>query len=193
MKITKLDLWLKELGIPPAGKVYQMIMTGSPIPFAQFSRLLNVSCNEAEEIARLYGERNDKAEIIGFLGLTLAPTQHKLILRDKVVFSWCAADTLLFPAYLSFAAKVESTDPVSKELVQLSINEDFLEWTDPVPLYISWVNKIDPGNIRKTMCDRTHFFSSEETASQWRKENMDAAILNVEDFFEGKILHSGCC
>ena len=168
-------------------------MTGSPIPFAQFSSLLNVSGDEAEKIAKLYGEKNDKAEIIGFLGLTLAPTQHKIILRDKVLFTWCAADTLLFPGYLSFSARVESTDPVSKQLVQLSINEDFLEWTDPVPLYISWVNKIDPGNIRKSMCHRTHFFASEETASEWRKGNMDTSILKVEDFFEGKILYGGCC
>lgn len=151
-----------------------------------------MSGDEAEKIAKLYGEKNDKAEIIGFLGLTLAPTQHKMILRDKVLFAWCA-DALLLPAYLSIAVRVESIDPVSKQLVQLSLNEDFLEWTDPVPLYISWVDKIDTGNLRKTMCHRTHFFASEGTASEWQKENMGEAILNVEDFFEGKILYRGCC
>jgi alkylmercury lyase len=193
LKIKQLDSWLAELGIPSANKVYEKLMKGNHIPFTEFSGLLGVSGKDAEKIATLCGEKNDKAQIIGFLGLTLAPTQHKIILRDKILFAWCAADTLLFPGFLSFSATIESIDPVSKQTVKLAINEDYLEWTDPVPLYISWVNKIDPRNIRESMCHRTHFFASEESATDWHKQNEDASILKVEDFFEGQLLYRGCC
>lgn len=193
LKTKKFEPWLKELGLPRANSIYRRLLKGTPIVFDDFLDLLNVTPEEADKVVSLYGEKNEKQQVVGFLGMTLVPTQHKITVEETVLYTWCAGDTLLFPEFLSFSATIESIDPISKQVVRLAVNENLLEWTYPEPLYISWVNEIDREKIRKTMCNRTHFFASKETASQWQNQNQDVAILSVEDFFDWNISKRVCC
>lgn len=191
-KIRDMEEMLTEMGLENSEDVYRHLLKGEPMSFAQFMDLLGMSAAEAEEILMLYGEVNSQNEVVGFLGISLFETKHKMLVEDKTIYTWCAADTLLFLRFLGFSAKVESRDPVNGELVKLSVNEDYLEWTDPVPLYISWMEKADSCDIRNSFCSHSHFFGSEDNANKWLYENPMGKISKVEDFFSYPA-GFGCC
>jgi|25_taG_2_1085351.scaffolds.fasta_scaffold00193_31 alkylmercury lyase len=193
LTIDQFEHMLNELDLNGSEKVYAHLLKGESLPVKLFAELLGIDADEAEKVLASYGEVDDQGQVIGFLGLSLMPTPHKLMVKGKTLYTWCAADTFLLPQFLSFSALVESKDPVSNQLIQLSIDEDFLDWTDPVPIYISWIEKADSCHMRQSFCNRSHFFASEETAAKWLTENADAKISNVEEFFTFSRGGRGCC
>lgn len=193
LSINEFEHILNVLGLNGSEKVYAHLLKGASLPVNLFAELLKIDSDEAEKVLASYGEVDDQGQVTSFLGLSLVPTQHKLIVKGKSLYTWCAADTLLLPQFLSFSALIESKDPVSGQLVQLSVDEDFLDWTDPVPIFISWVEKADSCHIRQSFCNRSHFFGSQETTAKWLAENADAKISNVEEFFTFSRGGRGCC
>lgn len=191
-KFKSLGEVFDELGLRGVEKAYDQLLRGKTLTPESLSRAINRSLEETREIVSTYGEVDSQGQIAGFMGITLVETSHKLFVGDQIVYTWCAADTLLFPRFLGFSAKVESRDPVNGELVKLSVNEDYLEWTDPVPLYISWMEKADSCDIRNSFCSHSHFFGSEDNANKWLDENPMGKISKVEDFFSYPA-GIGCC
>ena len=191
-KFKNLEELFDEMGLTGVEQAYDQLLRGKTLTPESLSRAINRSLDETREIVSTYGEVDSQGRIVGLMGITLVETNHKLLVGDQVLYTWCAADTLLFPRFLSFAAKVASKDPISGELVELSVNEDYLEWTDPVPLYISWMEKADSCDIRNSFCQHSYFFGSEDTANKWLDENPSRKISKVEDFFSYSA-GFGCC
>jgi len=191
-KIRDMEEMLTEMGLEKSEDVYRHLLKGEPMSFARFMDLLGMPAAEAEEILKLHGEVNIQNHVVGFLGISLIETRHKMLVDGKTIYTWCAADTFIFPRYLDFAAQVQSIDPISGEVVKLSVNGDYLEWTDPVPLYISSMDTADSCDIRNSFCNHTHFFVSEENANTWLKRNPNGKVFLLDDFisFSGR---SGCC
>ncbi len=52
-------------------------------------------------------EFDTQGQIVGW-GITLVPTQHHFLLAEHALFTWCAFDTVLFPALLQVQARVQS-------------------------------------------------------------------------------------
>ncbi|MCJ8166030.1 organomercurial lyase [Pontibacter sp. E15-1] len=191
--IKRFELQISEAGQRGSEAVYAHLMNGEPLPVDRFAELLHMDAAEAQEALASYGEVDAQGRVVGFLGLSLVPTQHKLIVQNRTLYTWCAADAILLPQFLSFSALIESKDPVNGELIKLSVNEDFLEWTDPVPLSVSWVEDADSCHISDSFCQRSHFFANQETAAKWLSENPDAKISHVEDFYTFVRGGRGCC
>lgn len=191
-KFKSLEEVFAEMGLTGVEKAYDLLLKEKPLTADSLSQIINKSPEETKAIISTFGEVDQHEKIVGFMGITLVETSHKLSVDDHVVYTWCAADTLLFPRFLGFSAKVESRDPVNGELVKLSVNEDYLEWTDPVPLYISWMEKADSCDIRNSFCKHSYFFSSQDTANKWLEENPAGKISKVEDFFSYPV-GIGCC
>lgn len=184
---------LNELGLNGTEKIYTHLLKGVPMPINLFAELLGIDAHKANKVLSSYGEVDNQGQVTGFLGLSLVPTQHKLTVKGKTFYTWCAADTILLPQFLSFSALIESKDPINNQTIKLSVDEDFLDWTDPVALYISWIEKADSCHIRKSFCDRSHFFASRETAEKWLSSNTDARISHVDEFLTFCRGGRGCC
>lgn len=191
-KIRDIGEMLTEMDLDRSDQVYRHLLSGKSMSVEHFAHLLSKSLSEAKEILVHHGELSKENEVVRFLGISLVETQHKLILDNQIIYTWCAADTLLFPSFLDFSAKVESKDPISGEIVKLSVNGDHLKWTDPVPIYISSVDKADSCDIRNSFCNHTHFFASEQNAKIWLETNPEANISSVDEFFDKKSGMS-CC
>lgn len=88
---------LNKLGLNGSEKIYAHLLTGEPLPIRLSAQLLKVDIDEAEKVIASYGEVDIQGNVTGFLGLSLVPTSHKLILNNKTLYTWCAADTILLP------------------------------------------------------------------------------------------------
>ena len=66
-------------------------------------------------------EYDEQHRIIGW-GLTLSPTPHTYIVNGHHLYTWCAADTLLFPAILGAGAQIESPCPTTDTVIRLTVD-----------------------------------------------------------------------
>ncbi len=82
---------------------------GRPLAPAHLATLLQMSQEEFRmHLARVPDtEFDEQGNIVGW-GVTLVPTDHQVQLQGKQLYTWCAFDTVLFPALLQMKAQVHS-------------------------------------------------------------------------------------
>jgi alkylmercury lyase len=68
-------------------------------------------------------EYDNLHRIVGW-GLTLNPTPHRYVVDGRLLYTWCAADTLLFPAILGKAARIESPCPTTGITIRPTVDPE---------------------------------------------------------------------
>jgi alkylmercury lyase len=130
---------------------------------------------------------NNDNHIIGYWGLAIEQMGHRFEVDGKELYTWCAWDTLFIPEIIGKTARVESTCPVTKEKICLTISPDGIKSAKPTGVHVSFVTP-DAGKFRKNIinsfCHSVHFFSSMEAASNWIFEHEGAIILTLDQAFE---------
>jgi alkylmercury lyase len=126
-------------------------------------------------------ELAEDGRIVG-CGLTLAPTEHQIIFSGPPLFTWCAFDTLLFPALLGRSAEVRSRCHATGVPIRCSVGFDGLKDLVPAAAVISLVAPgqgdahREPGG---SFCRHAHFFTSPAAAGRWREAHATAHVLPV--------------
>jgi len=143
----------------------------------------------AHAFLRPLTERDTADAIIGVLpGLSLGDHPHRFMVNGRRMSAWCAEDTLFLPALLGQTASVESTSPLSRQPVRLTVGPDGVQSVNPAEAVVS-IPIVDPGDttlgsveaIWTTFCRQIHFFASREEAKRWAAARNDVAILTPEE------------
>lgn len=169
------------------GVFQQFILVAEAVSIAKFAEIMAVSEEEALRLAQNKGELNTQGELVALLGFSVVPTNHTLLIENNKFYTWCAADTLIFPAILGINVIIYSTDPINSERIRIEVKKEFLTDISPPTAMISWVDEVDQDDIRCSMCNRVHFFVSEETAAKWQAHNQDVRVFTVADYFASGI------
>lgn len=137
-------------------------------------------------------EYDDQGRIIG-QGLTLRPTSHRFTVAGEELYTWCALDTLIFPALLGRPARVESVSPASGETIQVTVDPAAgITRVKPVSAVVSLVNPEQITSIRSSFCNQVHYFTSPADAGGWLAEHPGAEIVSVADAYRiGAVLTTG--
>lgn len=163
---------------------------GEPVPIGQMAAQLGHPPEEIERaLARIPSiERDEDGRIIG-AGVTLRPTPHRLEIGGRNLFTWCALDTLMFPGVLRMEARVESPCRGTGSPVRVLVDRDGGARAQPSESVVSLVAPEAEPDIRRSFCDRVHFFSSPDAALPWLMENPDATVLPIADAYQaGRLL-----
>ncbi|WP_082658352.1 MULTISPECIES: organomercurial lyase MerB [Mycobacterium] len=128
-------------------------------------------------------EYDDRGRIIGN-GLTLRPTPHRFELDGHQLYTWCALDTLIFPAILGRTAHVTSPCRSTGQPVHLTIGTDGITSVKPATAVVSIVTPDAPASIRAAFCNHVHFFATRSVAEPWLAENPSATIIPVADAYQ---------
>lgn len=202
MKMTKqyfdkqLNAMLSTLQIDDKSfivNVQRELLKGKPLSKAKYYELYEEDRDKASSVLELLGEVNKNDEITAFSGLSLTPTQYKLIVENITLHTWCAVDAILFTDWLDISSHVFSNDPIDNTEIEFAIEGDFLLWSNPYPLYISIVEDMDACNIKSSFCNHVSFWASKQTANQWLNNNPNGKIVTLEDFFESDKIGIKCC
>jgi alkylmercury lyase len=130
-------------------------------------------------------EYDDEHRIVGW-GLTLVPTPHTFVVDGRRLHTWCAADTLLFPAILGRPAQVESHCPTTDTVVRLTV-DPHSGVTDLSPdsavISIPAPEELDVARVRVSCCNPGRFFASAEAAEDWRAQYPTGTVLPVADAY----------
>lgn len=125
-------------------------------------------------------EYDGGGRIIG-QGLTLRPTPHRLELAGEQLYTWCALDTLIFPALLGTKARIESTCHATGVPVRLSVGASGVTGVDPATAVVSLINPEDMSSVRSAFCNQVHFFASALAAQPWLDANPGGSVVPVAE------------
>lgn len=129
-------------------------------------------------------ETDDQGRIVGY-GLTCVPTVHRFEVNGRLLYTWCALDTLALPSVLGEAARVESSCHATGAAVRVSVDpKEGVTNVEPATAVVSVVDRCATSSVRASFCNHVHFFASEEAARPWLAEHPGAQIVPVGDAVE---------
>ena len=135
---------------------------------------------------------DDQGRIVG-QGLSLVPTPHRFTVAGEELYTWCALDTLIFPALLDRPARVESVSPASGEPIRVTVDPAAgVTSVEPATAMVSLVNPEEITSIRSSFCNQVHYFTSPEDAAEWLVAHPDAEVAPVAEAYRiGAALTTG--
>lgn len=167
------------------GPLLQLLAKGKPVAVED---LAAATGRPADEIRAALDalpdtEWDDFGRVVGN-GLTLRPTPHRFELDGKQLYTWCALDTLIFPALLGRSARVESPSYGTGTLVRVRVGPDGITDVDPDTAVMSIVTPDAPTSVRAAFCNQVHFFATAADAAPWLAEHPGATVIPVAAAYE---------
>ncbi len=145
---------------------FALLAQGKPLPLEEIAKANGTEVDRVERavsVARC--ERDPQGRLIDLYGMTLAPSLHRLEIRDKILFSCCALWAHVIPKLVDATVQVESVDPLRRELVRLSVSPAGVESVDhpgaAATLAVATQEAIDDDVCRAFCCQVRHFVSRE--------------------------------
>lgn len=167
-----------ELFVP----LLRLLADGEPVTVAELATASGRSEDTVREglAAVPDTEYDDEGRILG-LGLTLRPTPHRYTVAGEQLYTWCALDTLIFPALIRKSATIESTSPGSGTLIRVTTGADgTVTSVQPATAVVSLVNPEGTGPVRSSFCNQVHYFASREDARTWLETHPGGEVLDIE-------------
>ncbi|MBS0418043.1 MAG: organomercurial lyase MerB [Proteobacteria bacterium] len=127
-------------------------------------------------------EWDDHGCVIGY-GLTLRETAYRFEIEDRRLYTWCAFDTLFFPALIGRTARVVSRCVATGAPVSLTVTPTATRAVEPAGAAVSLVRPPDTPDIRSAFCCHVHFFASAIAARSWSSQHPGVEVVGVHDAF----------
>lgn len=129
-------------------------------------------------------EYDEQGRFIGW-GLTLRPTPHHFTVDGKQLYTWCALDTLFFPAVIGRLARIESPCGSTGLPIRLTVDpEAGVTALDPGTAVVSLVTPEQVSSVRAAFCNPGRFFVTLDAARDWQTKHAGMEVLPVADAYE---------
>jgi len=168
--------------------LYRLVAEGEPVSPDRVAQHLDLSTNIVREAFDSWPAVyfNDEKRVIGFLGLALQETPHRFKVDGRQLYTWCAWDSLFIPELLGKTAEVESTCPISGEIISLTVSPTRVENVSPKSAKVSFLNPTTSFdmNVIAGFCHYVLFFNSEESGNKWIANHKDMFLLTLDEAHE---------
>ena len=165
-------------------ELLRQLAAGRPVSPLSLAKALEwPTTTVVETLAKARGVEYDaQGSVVGY-GLTLKETPHALEVNGQSLFTWCALDTLFFPALLEMSARVSSRCAVTGAPVSIVVSPHEVRETTPTETMLSLVQPDDADSIRHAFCRHVQFIASRQAARQWASANSGTVLVSVLDAF----------
>ncbi|MDN5861217.1 MAG: alkylmercury lyase MerB [Pseudonocardia sp.] len=169
----------------------RLLADGRPVERERIAAATGRSAAEVDEL--LAGpptpQLDDRGHLIG-LGLSLVPTPHRFVVADRVLYTWCATDALMFPAIIGQPASVESVCPVTRRPIRVEVLPDRLGPSSPDEVVVSRdLPATAIADLRTAGCAHGRFFAAATAAARWQDAHPHGRVRSLaEEFAHGQDL-----
>ena len=162
----------------------RLLATGDPVDPAALAAAAGITVAELDQAVAGHDiEYDDHGQIIGW-GLTRNPTPHRFTVEGRVLYTWCAPDTLIFPAVLGRTAQVESPCPATGTTIRVTVDPvRGVTALEPATAVVTIVDpaRVDTAAVRATLCNPQHFFATADAARDFAASHPGMLVLPVAD------------
>jgi alkylmercury lyase len=140
-----------------------------------------------ERLGRWHGvHTDDEARIVAFQGPSVVEAPHRLRVAGRTLYAWCAWDTLCLPELIGRPAEIESTCPITAEMISLRVGSEGPTDVSPPETVLSFLL---PGSrfgddATASFCAFIRYFSSREAAEKWIAERPGTFVISIEEGFD---------
>lgn len=167
-----LDLLLARWGdAGPLLAAFPLLARGTPISEDEIAGASGVAVEEVEEaLGTARCQRDATGHVTDLYGLTLAPTPHRLEIGTETLFSCCALWAHVIPKLVGTNVRIESVDPIRREIIRLTISPAGVESVHPhrsvATLAIATKDEINP-DVGAVFCPRIRHFATRDDAIEF--------------------------
>ena len=126
---------------------------------------------------------DSRGRVTGFWGLAIGDLSpaHRYQSGGRVLYAWCAWDTLFLPARLGQAAQVTSACPVTSEPIELTVIPEGISGTSHPAVVVSFLRPGRPfdSGVIESFCHFVHFFASRQAGEQWAAGHPGTFLLTL--------------
>lgn len=172
-------------GIEAFPHLLRLLARGEPVALEELAASEGEAGADLARVVRAQpgAEWDSDGRLVGF-GLTPRPTDYRLLVAGKTLYTFCAIDTLLFTVILGEETVVESTCPTTGVPIRLELTPERVTTITPPDSVVSQRLRQDlVEDLRGNMCDHTKFFASKDAAADWLAAHPDGQVLSVADGF----------
>lgn len=160
------------------------LANGKPVSPATLAVVLGWPANRvAAALERaVSAEWDDDGNVVGY-GLTLRETAHAFEIDGRRLYTWCAFDTLFFPALIDRTAHVVSRCAATGVPVSLTATPTAIRDVEPAGAAVSLILPQATADIRQAFCCQVHFFTSSAVGNDWASTHAGVDIVSVQAAF----------
>ncbi len=175
------DRWRAAGSLLPG---FGMLAEGRPLPIDRLAAETGIEVDRLRELLVSVRSRFDEeGRLVDLFGMTLEPTPHRLEIGSKVLFSCCALWAQVIPKLINRSIVVESTDPVTNDLVRLSVSPVGIESLEPVGAAATMAVASAPdiaANVGAAFCRHVNHFASRDSAEAFAAESDNRSVITAE-------------
>ena len=169
-------------------KLYALLAEGRPVAHEQLAQALDRPTIEIQKTLDAWPGvfYDDDHRVVGFWGIAVGGTQHRVEVNGKTVFTWCAWDTMFIPELLNATAKVTSTCAATGDAINLMISPNGTESVEPKEAVVSFLIPDEDElkqDVTTSFCHFVYFFRDRSAGEQWVAEHAGTFLLSIEDAF----------
>ncbi len=168
--------------------LYRLLAKAEPVSSNRLAQHLDLSTNLVREVLNSWPAVyfDDEKNVIGFWGLAVQEMPHRFKVDGRQLYTWCAWDSLFIPELLGKTAEVESTCPVSGEIISLTVSPRRVKNFSPDSAVVSFLNPTTSFdmNVIAGFCHYVLFFNSEDSGNEWIANHKDTFLLTVDEAHE---------
>ena len=174
--------------------LYRELAKGQAVDAAQLGRALGVSAAEgrallARDSIKAFVYSDDQGRVLGFGGLAVGEMQHRFEVDGRILWTWCAWDSLFIPEILGKPARVTSPDPENGAVIRLLVSPDGIESAEPGDAVVSFVLpdahdfQTSAANVMATFCHFVFFFTSRSSGERWMTKHPGTFLYSLQEAF----------
>jgi len=180
---------LDASGQQQATKLYELLAKGQPVPVAQLAEEISLTEDETAQLLHSWTgvSFNDEKLINGFWGVSTDETGHRFHIGEQTLYTWCAWDLLFMPHLFHQTVEAETSCPITRQSIRLTISEKGIEETQPEAPLITFIKpdlEALKANVTHSFCQYIFFTASEEAGKEWKETQKDGFLISLDQGFE---------
>jgi alkylmercury lyase len=131
--------------------------------------------------------RDQHGPIVGFGGLATSPMHHRFYVGGRSLWTWCAWDSLFIPQLLGAAARVESHDPQTGDIVHLDVSPEIVASPHPATAVMSFLAadasafRESAATVMSSFCHFIFLFASRESGDRWVARHPGTFLYSIDE------------
>ncbi len=109
------------------------------------------------------------------------PTEARVSIEGTGVplYTWCVPDAIALAATLDTNVRIESPDPVTGEVVRLTVTPEGVADVEPKNAVVSFlIPRLEElQDLRGSVCHYQNLFAADETAREWFSEGIEEVAI----------------